>query len=50
MRVARGEVGDLCCDQLHGLSDAEVEVVSGSCGRWQMGNYFGHSEFPQGKD
>lgn len=48
MRV--GGVGGLCRDQLCGLSDAEVEVVSGCGGGWQMGNYFGHSEFPQGKD
>jgi hypothetical protein len=48
MRV--GGVGGLCRDQLCGLSDAEVEVVSGCGGGWQMGNYFGHTEFPQGKD
>lgn len=44
LRVA--EVGSLCCDQVCGMSDAEVEVVSGCCRGWRMGNYFGHSEFP----
>ena len=43
-----GEVGGSCCDQLCDIGDAEVGVVSGYCGWWQMRNYFGHSEFPQG--